>query len=385
MPHFARPSVAPPFRRSGTTRWFWSVALVVALASPATAAVAGVDPSLGPMTFERQHVFRGNAVVASFVVTHPAGTTVSCDIDDWGDGTATVDFTPASTSSDGAESQSACTASHLYTTSPTSSMYWFAAGHDGTRPGGDYLVTGDAEVDGGDVDPSGGGTVVEARATLCHNDRPEPGEEIVGTLRPDTLCGTNEDNVIRGLRSRDVLHGLGGDDSLYGGLSSDVLDGDGGDDRLVGGPAKDKMSGGGGRDVLIGGADDDFLHADWSAEQGVPAVAACRTCGLLSEAPAYGGQAGPGDVLRGERGQDLLVGGDGDDVLSGGDHGDRLVAGLGFDTIWGDAGSDKIRSCESSALDEYVDDVFGGPGDDLGRTDEADHVDSVETLSRCND
>ncbi len=57
----------------------------------------------------------------------------------------------------------------------------------------------------------------------------------------------------------DKLNGWGGNDSIFGGSGGDNISGDSGNDRLFGDAGDDKLAGGTGSDALIGGAGHDLL------------------------------------------------------------------------------------------------------------------------------
>lgn len=81
------------------------------------------------------------------------------------------------------------------------------------------------------------------------------------------------------------------------------------------------------------------------------------------------------DVVLGGVGSDLLVGRRGDDRMRGGDGADRIVGGAGKDVLRGEAGPDFLDSD-----DGVRDEVYGGPGYDAARTDKRDRVSGVEEL-----
>ncbi len=60
-----------------------------------------------------------------------------------------------------------------------------------------------------------------------------PTAEIVGTADPDSLTGTDADEVFKGLEGNDTLSGQGGNDWLFGGVGDDLLEGGHDSDRFV--------------------------------------------------------------------------------------------------------------------------------------------------------
>ena len=117
--------------------------------------------------------------------------------------------------------------------------------------------------------------------------------ELFGTRDPDTLTGSDGDDLIYGMGSDDRLSGGAGADLLFGGQGSDLLQGGAGNDYLFGGEGRDARwqnptspKSYSNSDVLEGGAGNDELY----------------------------GQAG-GDRLDGGAGDDLLSGGSGRDTF----------------------------------------------------------------------
>lgn len=232
-----------------------------------------------------------------------------------------------------------------------------------------------------------------------------------------------------GDRGRDRISGGSGEETLYGGKGRDVLELDSGGGRAIGGPAGDEMTGGPGRDYFGGergpgsgqsssgggygyeyaagepgsdtfagrGGNDRFFIGSgnktviggkgidrlvyWSHERGdfradlgrgrARGPGRSRLKGI-DEVHAWT----PGDVvLRGDGGANELLsvpsltganaqlyGGGGDDLLVGQEDWNRrqrgdtdFYGGLGDDTIVG----------QWTENDERMDELFGGPGDDL--------------------
>jgi Ca2+-binding RTX toxin-like protein len=103
---------------------------------------------------------------------------------------------------------------------------------------------------------------------------------------------------------------------------------------------------------------------------------ACGTGSAAAQAMPRGGKddvvkgTAGADVLRGGRGDDRLVGRQGSDRLSGGPGRDRLEAGPGRDTMRGGAGGDTLIP----GVDDRIDRIIGGRGDDLGAAIRTDQV-----------
>lgn len=83
---------------------------------------------------------------------------------------------------------------------------------------------------------------------------------VFGSERDDLLEGTEADNILYGGAGSDSIYGKGGDDLLFGGQGNDTLHGDDGNDVLHGGQGDDTLHGGQGDDTLYGGAGNDVLY-----------------------------------------------------------------------------------------------------------------------------
>ena len=127
---------------------------------------------------------------------------------------------------------------------------------------------------------------------------------------------------------------------LYGGGANDRLVGGAGADELSGGIGNDTLLAGldpGGGDVLVGGEGEDFV--DYAGR--TAPVSVTLTAG------ADDGEAGEHDQL--DESVENVRGGDGDDQLLGGPTSNKL---------WGGGGNDVIRGGEG---DDFI---YGGAGDD---------------------
>lgn len=82
-----------------------------------------------------------------------------------------------------------------------------------------------------------------------------------GGIKVDrTYSGSDGPDTITGSNFNDLMSGNGGDDQLYGGNNKDCLLGGPGNDRLYGENGNDVLLGGGGNDSLYGGNGDDVLY-----------------------------------------------------------------------------------------------------------------------------
>ncbi len=76
----------------------------------------------------------------------------------------------------------------------------------------------------------------DARITLARMGVTRP---TLGTAQPNTLVGSNSNDLINGLGGNDILRSGPGQDHVIGGVGNDLLGGDQGDDQLLGGADAD--------------------------------------------------------------------------------------------------------------------------------------------------
>ncbi len=115
----------------------------------------------------------------------------------------------------------------------------------------------------------------------------------------------------------------GGVDLIVAGEGRDIVEAGGGNDRIEGGE---------GGDILGGNAGDDLIYADSSQEGALTLEAAIK----LGETAAP--EAGQGDLMTGDDGDDLLIGSARSDAIFGGLDSDIVVGGAGDDNLYGDGG-----------------------------------------------
>ncbi|MGV3551732.1 Ig-like domain-containing protein [Rhizobium sp.] len=94
----------------------------------------------------------------------------------------------------------------------------------------------------------------------------EPGDDIIGTPKNDTLIGTNVGERIVGQAGNDVIKGNGGDDNISGLAGNDIIDGGNGNDKIGGGSGNDKINGGNGNDIIAGWSGNDVLTGGKGAD-----------------------------------------------------------------------------------------------------------------------
>lgn len=171
---------------------------------------------------------------------------------------------------------------------------------------------------------------------------------------------------------------------------NDVLNGGLGNDMLIGGAGDDILEGGGGSDVLDGGDGIDTASFGTSVNR--------VSVNLLNDTNSSGHAAGDtyisienligsdfGDVLVGDRGDNVIDGGNGRDVLSGFVGDDTLLGGAGRDILTGGTGADTIDGGADRDMLRYAGSREGvsvdlGAGTASGGDAEGDIISNIETL-----
>lgn len=222
-----------------------------------------------------------------------------------------------------------------------------------SQPDGSFLVTWtDASGTGGDVS----GTAI--RGQLYAPPPPVPPQSITGTEGDDVLAGGAGDDTIDGLGGNDNLSGGDGADVIRGGPGDDYLNGGKGTNTLFGDDGNDALDGGAFGETLIGGSGDDIVLGNGGDDQ------------------LQGGEGA--DRLIGGEGNDFILGGAGVDALGGGAGSDLLDGGIGADYMDGGSGSD------THIVDDPGDSVVEAPGggSDTVRTNLAQYraPANIETL-----
>ena len=205
----------------------------------------------------------------------------------------------------------------------------------------------------------------------------------VGTAGNDSMTGTADGEIMRGLAGNDTLLGGAGDDLLDGGDGTDTLRGDDGNDVLLGGDGVDTLYGVAGNDMLDGGTGGDRMYGGtgddvyWvdniddrvneNANEGNDSVIASvdftlgssvENLTLAGSANLRGTGSSTDNVLRGNTGDNVLDGGSGNDSLYGDSGNDTLTGGSGNDKLFGDGGDDAL---DGGSGDDYL---SGGSGND---------------------
>lgn len=136
----------------------------------------------------------------------------------------------------------------------------------------------------------------------------------------------------------DVAVGNAGNDNLKAHQGNDLLDGGAGNDYLQGGQNSDVLYGGDGNDTLEGQAGGDFIYGGLGADS----------------IDGSGSDFGKGSNYK-----------DKDDEIHGGPGNDILYGAEGSDAVWGDGGNDLLWGDRIDRVDNAVDTVYGGAGDDI--------------------
>ena len=128
---------------------------------------------------------------------------------------------------------------------------------------------GGARVETASPDPDPSTNRASSRPiTICDRLGGDGDDRIVGTARPDVLCGQGGADTIHGRGGHDTILAGRGRDFVTGGAGDDVLEGGGGGDRIDGGPGDDHIDGGSGSDALWGRSGNDMFfiwdgYRDW--------------------------------------------------------------------------------------------------------------------------
>ncbi|MBE0549088.1 MAG: hypothetical protein IH627_15855, partial [Rubrivivax sp.] len=186
--------------------------------------------------------------------------------------------------------------------------------------GGDDLIDGGGGFDRAVYDSASSAVTVDLAAGTATggdgNDTLVSIENLRGSNFADTLSGDDGANDIEARGGNDIVHGLGGNDNLRG---------EAGDDQLYGGDGNDVLGGGAGDDLLDGGNQIYFDFANYTgASAAVTANLATGTGGGTSEGvDTYIGIEGLlgshfDDILIGDAAQNVLRGNRGNDLIDGG-------------------------------------------------------------------
>ncbi|MCC3475035.1 MULTISPECIES: cadherin-like domain-containing protein [unclassified Microcoleus] len=207
-------------------------------------------------------------------------------------------------------------------------------------------------------------------------------QTIEGTDGDDIIVATGANQSLYGKRGKDKLKGKSGKNKLYGGKDGDDCEGGDGDDEIRGDRGDDKCDGGEGNDTLYGGKDNDTLSGgtgndtckgddgdDWvhgnDGKDDVDGGSGSDTVyGGKGDDTCNGGEGN--DTVRGDRGNDNVNGGEGNDTVNGGKDNDTVIGGAGNDDCSGDDGDDTVMGGSGD------DTTTGGAGNDNVSGDEGD-------------
>ncbi|MBU2962989.1 hypothetical protein KO516_19570, partial [Citreicella sp. C3M06] len=224
------------------------------------------------------------------------------------------------------------------------------------------------------------------------------GNTETGNANPNTLIGTDRNDVLSGGGGNDTIFGRLGIDRLSGDDGNDSIEGEGDDDILHGGAGLDRLIGGSGDDTLFGDADNDWLEGGSGINEldGGEGEDTLIGTGGMSFA-AYGSSAGgltvnldnptlnTGDAtgdrytnvtnLVGSNFDDDLTGTNLNNIIRGGEGGDAISGNDGDDQLFGEAGSDTITGSDGDdtlAGGAGADVLIGGAGSDFASYSDTD-------------
>ena len=188
------------------------------------------------------------------------------------------------------------------------------------------------------------------------------GDDVEGVIE-GLRGGRGDDRLAGALTTRRLLGGDGDDVLTAAAPVESALLGEAGDDVMRGGPGGDTFVGGAGADVFAGGGGRDRVTYT-QVEEPFP-FDRMLTIG-----------DGPNDGVAGERDdvrEDVedVEGGPGDDVIVGNGQANVLEAGSGSDVVRGGAGADRLVADQSDAEPDLV---SGGSGRDVVDADGWDFV-----------
>jgi Ca2+-binding RTX toxin-like protein len=181
---------------------------------------------------------------------------------------------------------------------------------------------------------------------------------VAGTTGDESLTGTSGNDVVLGGAGNDVLIGSAGTDILNGGADSDTVD----YSRFALTLTVDLSTGLAYQTGYVAGADRLFGIENASTGTLGDILIGDRNDNVLSS-------GGGNDKLSGDAGNDTLIGGTGNDTLDGGPGDDLLTGGYDNDVLTGGAGIDTASYADATAgvqvdLSVTMQQVTGGAGSD---------------------
>jgi Ca2+-binding RTX toxin-like protein len=189
-------------------------------------------------------------------------------------------------------------------------------------------------------------------------------QSLYGKKGNDTLRGSASNERHFGGKGNDDCAGDDGDDEVRGDRGDDKCDGGEGNDTLSGGKDKDTLSGGTGNDTCKGDDDDDWVHGNDGKDDVDGGSGSDTLYGGKGDDTCKGGEGN--DTVRGDRGNDKCDGGEGNDTVNGGKDNDTVIGGAGSDDCSGDDGDDTVMGGSGD------DTTTGGAGNDDCSGDEGD-------------
>ncbi|MEA2516730.1 MAG: trimeric autotransporter adhesin [Actinomycetota bacterium] len=206
---------------------------------------------------------------------------------------------------------------------------------------GPFSIYGTANGEAPDPDGSNNKSALFDRRVTCSITGTPQADRLTATAEPDSICGGAGD---------DRLIAVGKLDKIFGQAGNDVLSGKPGNNQS-----------------FLGG--DGFDIATFKDASGPVSISLhVRTAGGRSAYEIEGAVGSRfGDYITGLLGADKLWGGPGND---------RIAGRSGSDQAWGGGGDDRFIT-----VDDSIDDVDGGSGNDITQSDSGDHVRSASRSS----
>ena len=203
------------------------------------------------------------------------------------------------------------------------------------------------------------------------------GDTLINNLGNDVFYGTIKDDSLEGTDYQDKIYASLGDDTVKGYDGDDILEGGAGNDWLYGGDGRDTIHGGSGDDFIDGGYDLDYIdggdgydtvsYKDRSFSLSLDlrtGILEFKNSGnketILNIEKVIASRGN--DNIYGTEDSNHLEGNDGNDYIKGIGGNNVLVGGDGHDTIIGGNGQDEIIGTDSYHAGIYEQDYLKGGG-----------------------
>ena len=202
---------------------------------------------------------------------------------------------------------------------------------------------------------------------------------VQGDNAPNTIIGSDGNDLLRGGGGEDTIDGLPGDDCINGQAGSDTMTGADGLDVILGEDGNDNATGGPGNDVIRLGNEADTAtgddgNDDITGDSGADTIAGNENNDLIKG-------FGDNDKITGDAGNDRVQGSGGKDNVNGNGGKDKVRGGTGNDKVKGEAGNDQVQSQGGK------DKISGGTGKDNiragGGNDKVKAADGTKDKVKC--